>query len=185
MWLKSGWLFIVGLILSVQLVVARNDNVETTEASYLQQIFILKQLAPEIKKIGVLCQIKNYKDLETKLGRLQKQAQLEFVLYNIKNMPDVAKHAKNATISKNVDALWVFADEILLDPKTQSYLVKYSLQSKIVLLSAEPEIIKKGGTVCIRKGTSKPVIFLNQKAVDLLTLSIPPGLPETAEVIIF
>ncbi len=183
---KKCLMFIVFCsVLGLQIVFARNDIQETKEASFLQQIFILKQLKPDLKKIGVLCQVKDHKDVETKLGRLQKQAQVKFVLYDIKKLPDVAKHAKNATTSKKVDALWIFADDILLDSKTQSYLVKHSIQSKTFLLSVQPELVKKGGTACIRKGQSKPVIFLNQKAINLMVLAIPPGLTETAEVIIF
>lgn len=183
---KNCLLFILIIAaLSDQSIWARNDIQDTKEASFLQQIFILKQLKPDLKKIGVLCEVKQHKDLKAKLGRLQKQAQVEFILYNIKKLPDVAKHAKNATTSKKVDALWVFADKILLDSKTESYLVKHSIQTKVFLLAVEPELVKKGGTASIRKGQSKPVIFLNQKAIDLLALTVPPGLSESAEVVMF
>ena len=181
------WLFLISFcaIPGSQSVFARSDAQDTKEASFLQQVFILKQLKPELKKIAVLCEIKQHKGLKAKLGRLKKQAQVEFVLYNIKKLPDVAKHAKNATKSKKVDAIWVFADKILMDAKTESYLVKHSIRMKVFLLAIDPDLVKKGGTASIRKGQSKPVIFLNQKAIDLLALAIPPGLSETAEVVIF
>ena len=119
------------------------------------------------------------------MGRLQKQTQLEFVLYDIKKLPDVAKSVKDATTYKDVQVLWIFADEILLDAKTQSYLINQSMHAKLFLLSVDQEMVKKGGTASVRKGASKPVIFLNQKAMELLAISVPVDLTESAEIIKF
>lgn len=162
-----------------------NDALETTEATHLQQIYLLKQIKPDVSKIAVFCQLHNHNDLQKNLQRLQKQFQVEFFLYDVQSLPDVAKFMKDATTEKNAQAFWIFADELMKNKRTIDYVVKQSVNSKIFLLSADPEVVEKGGTACVRIADGKTILYLNQKSMEMMAVEIPPAMHESAEIIFF
>ena len=160
-----------------------NDDDKPSNVSPLQHIYLLKQIKPDIKQVGVLCELGKHPKLKKKLERVGAQMQLKIVLIDTKKLLDVSKNFKRLAAKMKVDAVWIFPDEALIDKKSQQYLVKQAVLNKVILISPIQSMVKKGATLYTFKEDAGLKIYYNQNAITHLQLTIPESLTQIAEVI--
>ena len=184
--MKKKWLLgllIASLAFPLKYGVA-GDRVTVANLSPMQQIFLIKKLKSNIKKIGILCNLSQHPGLKQKLARIGGQLGIRMVIANTPDLLSVSKNFKHLVNQAKVEAIWVFPDGALNQALAKKYLVKEAILSKVMLIASDPDMVKKGATICAQKGDDQIRIFLNKKAVALLGLNISDGFTKDFDLVL-
>ncbi|RMD96428.1 MAG: hypothetical protein D6814_11400 [Calditrichaeota bacterium] len=176
-------LVFASLVLPLQRSIA-GDRVTVAKLSTMQQIFLIKELKSGIKKIGILCNVSQHPGLKQKLARIGAQLGISMIIENTPDLLSVSKNFKHLVNQMKVEAIWVFPDGALNQEVAKKYLVKEAILSKVMLVTSDPEWVKKGATICAQKGNDQIRIFLNKKAVTLLGLEISDGFSKNFDLVL-
>ncbi len=153
------------------------------QLSPLQQVYLLKQIKPDIKRIGILCNLENRAALPKTLSRISAQFKIKIILYDTRKKQNLAKNFKALVKKEKADAIWVFPDEVLNYKSATQYLIKQAVTSKIILVTHDPEQVKKGATLAARIENGDMKVYINQKAADMLGLHPGEQLSNSASIV--
>lgn len=159
------------------------DNVSVTQITAMQQLYLLKQVKPDLSKLGILCQLEKHPDLVEQLKRAGANLQIMVFVTDTYDLRLIAKNFKHLVSSKQIEALWVLDDPIFHSQNAKEYLVKESVLAKILFATSDPELVKRGATLCAQKADKRIIVFLNKKSLGLLGLEVPESLNQMAEII--
>ncbi len=149
----------------------------------LQQVFLIQQLHPHIKQIGILCDLSQHPKLAQRLARIGAQIGVRIIIRDTKDLRNVSKNFKYLAEVERVDAVWIFPDAVLDHPSARKYLIKEAVMDKILLIAPDREMVRKGATFFAEKQGGQVMIFVNSKALELLGLKISEELSSTAQVV--
>lgn len=159
-----------------------SSQVHAGELTAMQQVYIVKQLKPDIKSIGVLCNLEKHPELTNKLSRIAAQMSVKIYLFDTKEILSVSKNFKRMR-RKKVDAIWVFPDEVLTQKIVADYLIRESVLAKIILMANDPAWVKKGATLCARSEEGEIRLYINEKAIGIMSLNLEEELKKAARVV--
>jgi putative ABC transport system substrate-binding protein len=207
---KPDLIFAVG-IWALQVVVSRPPTGASINVPVEQQIWLFKQLGPQIKRIGVVFN-------RAKTGYLVRRAQIvarEEGLELVTREINTAKDAIGAleSLQDGIDALWLVPDETVLSQTVVQQMLLLSYRRKIPLLglsdrhaqmgalfalsfASGEDIGRQAGEIAQAILAGRPVtdvpytharklyLTVNLKAAQKLGLEIPPAIRARATNII-
>ncbi len=171
-------MYVYGLLLLTAFSLRPGEN-DITPKQYL---FMIKELVPGIQTVGILrsssSEMGNWVE---KIERAAAVMQVKVVIAGVADLKDVAKQFKNLIETHNIQALWVFEDDQVLNSTvSRKYLIKNANLSKIPLFAPSVDWINEGGCVNLTKEGGKVQLRVNEKTARILNLSIPEKyLPNT------
>ncbi len=162
---------------------AQADAAAIKELTPLQQVFLLKQIKPDLERIGILCNLQSRPDLPKTLKRISAQLKVKIVIYDTRKKQNLARNFKSLVKKDQVDAVWVFPDDVLSYKAAGQYLIKQAVTSRIILVTHDPELVKKGATLSARLENGEMKVYINQKAAELLGLNPGEELTGSANIV--
>ncbi len=160
------------------------DRVNKIRLTPLQQVFILKQLNPQIRKIGILCDLSKRGDLPERLARISAQLQVKIIIKDTPELKNVLKNFRYLVNVQGAEVVWIFPDPALTHPSARRYLIKEAVSSRVMLIAPDSEMVQKGATLFAEKSADQIKVHVNSKAMQLLGLDITPQLTSTAVVLV-
>ncbi|MDQ7054704.1 MAG: hypothetical protein Q9P14_18115 [candidate division KSB1 bacterium] len=127
------------------------DHSERAPISPLQQVFLLKQLKPQLTKIGILCDLSQHPELPDRLARVGAQLDVKIVIKDTRQLKNVLKNFKFLVYRQAVEVVWIFPDKVLIHPSASRYLIKEAVSARVLLIAPDSDMVKKGATPLRRK----------------------------------
>ena len=174
-------LFVISLF---QMGFTAGDHTEGTSISPLQQVFLLKQLKPELARIGILCDLRQHPELPDRLARISAQLGVKVIIKDTHRLKNVLKNFKYLVYKQAVEVVWIFPDKVLIHPSAMRYLIKEAVSARVLLIAPDSDMVKKGATLFAEKNANQIKVHLNSKAMELLGLDITPQLMSSAVVLV-
>lgn len=162
---------------------AAGDNAAMGDLTPMQQLYLLKQLKPDISKVGILCELDKHPDLAESLQRAGTNLSLKIYINDTKDLREIARNFRTLVIDKQVEAIWVFSDEVLASKNALDYIIKEAVLSRIILIMNDPETISRGATLCAQKADNRIRLNLNQKSSEIFGLKPSETLAQMADII--
>lgn len=135
---------------------ARNITGASLNVPIGQQIRLLKELGPQIRRVGVVFN-------PAKTGYLVSGAEpaalaegLQLVTRRV-NSPKEAIRAVNALQEEGVDALWILPDETVLEPHVVEYMLLVSYRNKIPLLGLSERQAEMGALLSLSFSSARDI----------------------------
>ncbi len=145
-------------------------------ASPLQQLFMLKELKPDLKKIGVVISESNPNKAAI-LADVQKagaRTGITIVLAPINDINELGPKVRDLTRTYSVQALWVPGGDKVLDTDVaRTYLAKSAAQDRLVLMAPSEEWVKKGACLTLQGQGEGVKIVVNKAIATSLAVNIP------------
>ncbi len=160
------------------------DHAERSIISPLQQVYLLKQLKPELKKIGILSDLSQRPELPDRLARISAQLGVKIVIKDTRELKNVLKNFKFLVYSQMVEVVWIFPDQVLIHPSARRYMIKEAVSARVLLIAPDSDMVKKGATLFAEKNANQIKVHLNSKAMELLGLDVTPQLMSSAVVLL-
>ncbi len=136
-----------------------------------QQLFMLKELRPSVKKVGVL--MAPGSAIAAEVGKAGATYGVQIVAQGVKEMSEVAP-ALRKLMADGVDAVWIpEASAGLSDATSRMYIIKQAVGSKIPVIAPSAEWVSQGAPVCVRKSGAGMEIVLNKATAAATALAVP------------
>ncbi|HEY9165604.1 MAG TPA: ABC transporter substrate binding protein [Candidatus Kryptonia bacterium] len=147
-----------------------------SNASPQQQLFLVKELAPNAKTVGVLLDV-SYNpqaDLETKIQRASGQLNIKVVVEEISQLNEVAEKFRDLRENYHIQALWIPQNERLIGSQiSRDYLIKNCTLNGIPLFAPNTDWVSEGACVALTVDDGEVTLHVNQKTLNALNLKIP------------
>ena len=160
------------------------DSTEGTAVSPMQQVFLIKQLKPELARIGILCDLSQRPELPDRLQRISAQLGVKIIIKDTHRLKNVLKNFKFLVYNQAAEVVWIFPDKVLIHPSARRYLIKEAVSARVLLIAPDSDMVEKGATLFVEKNADQIKVHLNSKAMELLGLDITPQLMSSAEVLV-
>lgn len=174
---RSLSLALVGLFL---LVAARPAGDVATAASFHQQLFVLKALKPDIKRVGLFVD-DAFADDESQMEAVRRAAtgsQVTIHLASVGSVADVAAKFR-ALDSDGIDAVWVpLSQGHMAQAAARTFLVENSARKRLPLFGPNRSWVDAGAV-----GAFDGALMLNQRTLTALSLSVPESIAGSAQLL--
>jgi putative ABC transport system substrate-binding protein len=149
---------------------------EEAEVGLIQQLFLLKKLKPDVKRVGIIWKegiSKQDSKLETAKRAAASIKGKLFVGYAEK-ASDVAEQFRLLTRDHNVQALWIIENDGVVDGSTsKQYLIENAVKEGIPLLAPTSDWVDAGAPLSIAKSDGELELMINEPAAAATGLEVP------------
>jgi ABC-type uncharacterized transport system substrate-binding protein len=139
-----------------------------------QQLFMLKQLQPDLTRVGLLWD-GNLGDADLK--RAQRAAVshgVELMLARVEATRDVGPAFRELARTHDIQALWILSDEGLTAREpSRSFLLREAARAGIPVLSPSAGWVEAGATLAVLEGAEGVRLVINRPASEALSLQVP------------
>lgn len=164
----------VVLSLSVALILLTSAAVRAQTPTTMQQVFMVKQIFPAMKTIGVLCNTRNATKVLKELNLAANSYALELVVYDVAAVQNLREQFDKMTSSRKIDVLWMVPDGAADDKFGRRFLEEKSIANKIPLYGYSVDYVKEGSLLTVGLNEASEVkIFYNAKVSQMLGISFP------------
>ena len=153
-------------------------------AALSQQIYVLKQLEPKLKTIGVMGSSISDKEMQD-ISRLGLSQGIEFVFARPKSPQEISLLYNQMVAQKKIQMIWLpYAnDETMLGIGFQ-FLRENTPLDKIGLCAPKKPLVESGALCSVQKEEGKVVVYLNKKSAELLDIKVPASDPNSPVIYI-
>ncbi len=157
-----------------------SDAAAQLKPTFIQQIYIMKLLQPNLKIIGVLGSDLTEKEIQDiKRAGLGQGIQIVFGLP--KDPREISSIYKNMVAEMKVQTVWIpEANDGMMMGVGFEYLRTNTLLDKIGLCIPNPDLLSSGAFCSVQIENGKVTVYVNQKIAALLGARIPTD--ETSSV---
>lgn len=149
---------------------------EEADVGLIQQLFLLKELKPDVKRVGIIWKEgipKQDSKLETAKRAAASIKGKLFVGYAEK-ASDVAEQFRLLTRDHEVQALWIIENDGVVDGSTsKQYLIENSVKNGIPLLAPTSDWVDAGAPLSIAKSDGELELMINEPAAAATGLEVP------------
>ncbi len=153
----------------------------SADVTPIQQLFILKELKPDVKRVGIVWS-SDRSDKDVLLKKIQQAATstgVEIFLAEAGAVKDVAPKFRNLVDKHSIQVLWIVGDDGLVDQQVvRTYLVKQATKSLIPILAPNADWITAGASVALTRADGSTGLIVNRAAAEAMALTIPPQYEE-------
>lgn len=148
------------------------------QATPLQYLYMMKSFKPQTQKVGILCELSKYQGLVDKLQRAGFSAGVKIIIGDVKELKDISQRF-GELVKNGVDYLWIIDEkDISANQIAREYIFKNALLNSIPVVVPNAELVKEGGLFSLETSGSEITIYVNNKIVNALKLSIPENYKE-------
>lgn len=191
---------------------ARNITGASMNVPVDLSIKLLKQLDPELRRVGVIYNRARTGYLVTQAKVVAQEEGIQLITRDVLSGKE-AIHAVNSLHQDGADIFWILPDETVLAPKVIKYMLLFSYRNKIPLLGLSERQAQMGALLSLSFGSSEDIgrqsaelsnailagraagaipfttartvkVTVNLKAAKKLGLEIPDSILATADTVI-
>lgn len=152
-------------------------GVPQPSVSPLQQLFVMKEIRPDLERIGVIWNERdaNGSTLLPQLQQASASTGVRVYLSYANELTDLAAAYRELTRNKNVQAIWVIDEN---DPVTTSrmgrdYLIKHSASQGLPLIAPAPAWVEEGAHIAFYREGENLRLKVNRRSADAANMIIP------------
>ncbi len=157
-----------------------------SNATPLQSLFMIKQLVPGIKTVGLMWKKsdENSSDLMNQIKRASAAVGAEVVVEDVETMPDVAAQFRDLTDNYHAQALWILqSSDVLNNSVSKSFLIKNATIHGIPLFAPNTDWVSQGACAAVVTDGGTTKLIVNQKTLNALGLKIPEKYASVTQVL--
>lgn len=163
---------------------ASPPRAQAPDVTPLQQLFLLKELKPDVKRVGILWNeaSPNRESLMKEINRATAASQLDVVVRFVTSVKDVASGFRTLLRDHDIQALWIVENDGVVDQQVaQKYVIENATKQKIVVLAPTSDWVTAGACLSFKKEDGATRIVINQTVADVVSVSIPEKYAERTE----
>lgn len=143
------------------------------ELTSKQQLYLVKQLFPNCRTIGVIAVKDQSQEKAADLVKNSSYYNINIEVEIVKKSIDLPKGLQ-ALLDKKIEVLWIFDDSVNGDPMSLRFLVTKTQESKIPIICQSEKQLQFGATYYFTVNKEgKAVVKAKKAAVNVLKLSLP------------
>ena len=121
-----------------------------------QSIKLLKQLDPEIQRVGVIYSRARTGYLVTQANAVAQEERIELIARDVVSAKEAIQAVKSLH-QQGIDVFWILPDQTVLEPKVIEYILLLSYRNKIPLLGLSERQAQMGALLSISFGSSEDI----------------------------
>lgn len=149
-----------------------------------QQLFMLKEVKPDVKKVGVLWNEKSgQRDaLMPKLNRAAAATQIELYVSYVGSIKDVGPRFRKLIRDNGIDVLWLVENDGVVDTKiAQSFLIEHAAKNGLPIVAPSPDWVNKGAAITFIEGAEGVQFVVNESVAKATSIVIPEKYQQRTE----
>jgi len=139
------------------------------------QLAVLKQLALNIKKIGVIYDPDYTEGVVAEATETAARMETILVARPARNMEEVAEALKDMEESQEIDAFWMIFDPVLVNKLTYKVILLFTLQNKIPLIVPVEPFVEAGALVALSPNYREAGKQAGSMVEKILADGVSPG----------
>jgi ABC-type uncharacterized transport system substrate-binding protein len=153
--------------------------------SPLQQLFVLKEIRPELERVGIIWN-KDSADRSGLMTQVERAAATTgvriFVAY-ASGVTDIATAYRELVRQNNIQAVWVVdaADDIVGSRMGRDFLIKNTASSGLTLVAPATDWVEAGAHMTFVREGANIRLRVNRRAADAARLVIPANILERTD----
>lgn len=166
------------------LMAASPNTTGSSDVTPLQQLFVFKELKPDIQRIGIIWNedSANRGALMPKIQQASASTGIEVFVANVKELKEIAPQYRTLVRNNDIQALWIVENDGVVDSAIgQKFLLKETTQKGIPILAPTEEWVNNGATVSLKRAEGQIQLVVNQAAASALALAIPEKYQERTQ----
>ncbi len=153
-------------------------------ATPLQYLYMMKLFKPKTQKVGILCELSKNQGLVDKLQKAGFSAGVKILIGDVKELKDVSQRF-GELVKNGVDFLWIINEkDISTNQIAREYIFKNALLNSIPVAVPSVELVEEGGLFSLETSRDEITIYVNNKVVNALKLSIPENYKERVNYVV-
>lgn len=157
------------------------------EVGFIQQLYFLNKMKPEIKRVGVLWK-KGAPNQEKKLKTIKRAvASIKGKLFlgYVQSKSDVPDQFRRLVQEHDAQLLWIVENDGIVDgPTPKQYLIENSVKRGVPLLAPSSDWVDAGAPVSIAKSEGKFQFMMNEPAAAATGLEVPSKYESQAKPVV-
>jgi putative tryptophan/tyrosine transport system substrate-binding protein len=121
-----------------------------------QTIHLLKQLGPQIRRLGVVFNRTKTGYLVSLADAIAREQGLQLITKEVRS-PKEAIPALDSLQEERIDALWILPDETILAPEVVQYMLLFSYRNKVPLLGLSERHAQMGALLSLSFASSEDI----------------------------
>jgi putative ABC transport system substrate-binding protein len=167
---------LVGVVVSGADDGARQQIEPRQEVGFIAQLFHLKKMKPDVKRVGLICRKGIPGHRETLRDAKQAAASIDAKLFvgYVETKSAVPKAFRTLNRKHDVQALWVVESTGVVNASVpRKYLIEKAVEEGIPLLAPTRDWVDAGAPVTLEKNSEKTEIVVNKPAASATGLQVP------------
>ena len=153
---------------------ARNITGASMNVPVDQSIKLLKQLDPEIRRIGVIYNRARTGYLVTQAKVVAQEEQIQLITRDVLSGKE-AIQAVNSLHQDGTEIFWILPDQTVLAPKVVEYMLLFSYRNKIPLLGLSERQAQMGALLSLSFGSSEDIGRQSAELSNAILAGRPAG----------
>ena len=150
----------------------------------MQQLFMLKEVKPDVKKVGVLWnENSSQRDaLMPKIKRAAATTQLELYISYVGSIKDVGPRFRKLIRENEIDVLWLVENDGVVDTQiAQSFLIENAAKSGLPIVAPSADWVNKGAAITFIEGAEGVQFVVNESVAKATSIVIPEKYQQRTE----
>jgi putative ABC transport system substrate-binding protein len=153
------------------------------DVSPLQQFSLCKKIVPKLRRVGVLYDPRQTRELVERGTEQAREINIEVIASKVSKIDDIYEAVR--ALGPRIDALWIIPDATVYNLKTTQDILLFSIQEHLPVIGLSLPYVKAGAlcsSSCNYKAIGAQAAKMVEKILDGQAPSqIPPEEPEIAE----
>lgn len=147
----------------------------SADATLMQQLFVVKQAFPGLKTIGILCHTEHAALALREMGIACAAYQIKLTIVHTATLQDVRDGFDKMVKAEKIDLVWVLPDNVTDQKFGRRFLSERCVGLKIPLIVSSLDYVREGALLSVGSDETGTLhIYLNQKVMQMMSLSLPP-----------
>ena len=171
------------LVLALNVMGAALPTRTFTDATPMQQMFVIKELKPGIERVGIIWDPSgNHDAIMEKIQRASTATGIKVFVGEASGLSDVGPQFRTLFREHKIEALWIVDNEgVISQSVARNFLIKEATQSGLPIFAPSRDWIDAGASVAVSKVDGSIQLFVNRAAADALSLQVPEKYLERTE----
>lgn len=154
-------------------------------ASPLQQLFLLKEIRPELERVGIIWN-KNAADRSGLMSQVERAAAATGVVIYVSyasGVTDIASAYRDLVRQNNIQAVWVVdsGDDVVGSRMGRDFLIKNSASAGLTLVAPSVDWVEAGAHITFVREGANIRLRVNRRAADAARLVLPESILERTD----
>lgn len=145
-----------------------------TPASPAQQLFVLKEIQPDLARVGILWDVRGNEAVLQQALRAAQGYGVQVFRANIERNQDVGPAFRELHRTHRVQAIWIVTDDGLLATEpSRSFLIREAARSNLPLLAPTAAWVRDGAPLAVLSDGEGVRLAVNRAVADALAMRVP------------